>query len=359
MSTETTLSPSPFTFGSRQPSIAVDDIPQRYEGRRTSHPHNQASRTLLSPEAMSQSGHIHQRPSLEHRTSQTVIDLTDDVFDASLPFPAVRQRPPRLDRSDAQGLGNIIDLTADDDLQITGARTLSPPPLPPNDHRHHGHLHPRLPDREPMFVPEAANLHDIGSGPRSRFVAGFGQLNRHIMGLVGLGPVHRNRLERLQGELALVIGQDPGAPARLDYLNPAFGRAREPEKPPHVPPPAVEEGFTRSPKEADVIICPACDRELVAKKANAEAALVVKKNGKAPNKAELRENPFWVVKECGHVYCNQCFQNRRPKPKTGPSSNFPEIVVTSGTTSKKSRGCAVEGCKSDIGDKKNWVGVFL
>lgn len=302
MSAEATISPSPFTFASRRPSIALDDNSQNYERRRTSHPHNQESRAFLSLDVMSQNIPPRQIPSLEHRTSQTVIDLTDDMEEGST--QGIRIPPPRLARSNAGGLADVIDLTADDDLQITAVRTVvAPQPLAHDRHRHRSpHLQPRLADHEGMFVPEGpsepSHFDQVQSFPR--FMAGIN--TRSMFDILGLTASRRSHhLQPMPGEVAFVIGQEPGVPAHLDYLNPAFGRPREAQKPQHISPPPAEEGFTRSPREDDILVCPGCDQELVASKIASEVIPAPKKNGKGPTKAELRQNPFWVVKECGHV----------------------------------------------------------
>ncbi|KFY08720.1 hypothetical protein V492_05972 [Pseudogymnoascus sp. VKM F-4246] len=135
----------------------------------------------------------------------------------------------------------------------------------------------------------------------------------------------------------------------------------EPRKPEHVPPPPASEGFTRSPKEDDVIVCPACDEELVVGAEEPATATPPGSTGKSATKAKARsrkdreEHPFWVVRECGHVYCNKCYQSRRPDAKSTSKSRFPDIQ--SGT--KKVPLCAVDDCTSEVGDKKFWVGVFM
>jgi hypothetical protein len=84
-------------------------------------------------------------------------------------------------------------------------------------------------------------------------------------------------------------------PDRMNYERVPFGD----RKPDHVAPPKAREGFTRSPTENDVVVCPSCDEELVHVKDAEEP--VFKKGGKAPTRKEREEHPFWVVKECGHV----------------------------------------------------------
>jgi hypothetical protein len=84
-------------------------------------------------------------------------------------------------------------------------------------------------------------------------------------------------------------------PGMMDYQRGAFAD----QKPDHIPPLPAKEGFTRSPTENDVVICPSCEEELVHKKDTEDP--VVKKGGKAPTRKEREEHPFWVVRECGHV----------------------------------------------------------
>ena len=84
-------------------------------------------------------------------------------------------------------------------------------------------------------------------------------------------------------------------PGRMDYQRGAFAD----QKPDHIPPSPAQDGFTRSPSEHDVVICPSCEEELVHKKDGED--LVAKKGGKPPTRKEREEHPFWVVKECGHV----------------------------------------------------------
>src|SRR5439155_11118703 len=99
--------------------------------------------------------------------------------------------------------------------------------------------------------------------------------------------------------LRIILGANQRMP-NLDYNQHPFARPRQAPKPQHQPPPAAQEGFTRSPTEDDIVICPACQKELVAKKGENEPPLK-KPGGKAPNKKDREEHPFWVVKECGHV----------------------------------------------------------
>ena len=84
-------------------------------------------------------------------------------------------------------------------------------------------------------------------------------------------------------------------PGPMDYGHVAFAE----RKPDHVAPPRVCSGFTRSPTDDDIVICPSCEEELIHRKEDEEPP--VKKGGKAPSRKDREEHPFWVVKECGHV----------------------------------------------------------
>lgn len=90
-----------------------------------------------------------------------------------------------------------------------------------------------------------------------------------------------------------VLRQDRnGFPLGMDYTTIGFGVAfestppREPT-PKYSPPPEPGAGFTRSPQEDDVLICPNCKEELGI--------------GSTDQKKQV-----WVVKACGHVSLFSC-----------------------------------------------------
>jgi hypothetical protein len=114
------------------------------------------------------------------------------------------------------------------------------------------------------------------------------------------------RVARLRAQIPIIQAQQLelmiGGRFELDYQHhPFHQRQRPPLKPQHEPPPDAKEGFTRSPKEEDVVICPACEMELVARKDQTEPTAVKKPGGRAPTKKDREEHPFWVVRDCGHV----------------------------------------------------------
>ncbi|TVY44059.1 hypothetical protein LSUB1_G000819 [Lachnellula subtilissima] len=396
MSRQSTLSPSPIlfrdtpSFAARLASAAPNDnltrniSPSFLERRRTSHPHNQSlqpSRTASQDMAdVSQA----QRPRLEHRASQTIIDLTDESEEPLLLRPhshhrerSRSQRPPQLGRSDASGLMEFIDLTEDNgepDIIITGGREL-PRPQAARSARAPPHYHLPRPDSPSLFVPREV-AREASAQPAIHRV--FGRINAaasagaNVVGAAlgyamparqpGARPAHHHEAfhfhpaDDFLGQIHMMnaMGAMPQAMPRMDYRHPAFAE----RKAEHVPPKPARKDFTRSPTEDMDIICPSCMDELVHNKEHEEP--VTKKNGKAPTKKEREEHPFWVVKECGHVYCNRCFQNRDPRNKVSGVS-FDEITKPSNNKSKPSKLllCAVEDCESDVKSKDKWIGVFL
>jgi hypothetical protein len=246
------------------------------------------------------------RPRLEHRTSQTIIDLTDEpelriVASRNRGDRARSQRPPQLGRSDAEGLENVIDLTDDNDLIITGGRELPLPrpgvarPPPPRAQRPQGR--PQV-DSPPLFIPEHRNE------PFRTVLAAAGPAGGLAHALGAMIQRQGNRIpfhHIFHGAADIDIlhmhyhGPDQAMPGNMDYQHGAFAN----RKPDHIPPQPARPDFTRSPTEGDVIICPSCEGELIHKKDAEEP--VVKKGGKAPTRKEREEHPFWVIKQCGHV----------------------------------------------------------
>ncbi|KAL2075671.1 hypothetical protein VTL71DRAFT_614 [Oculimacula yallundae] len=374
MSHSATLSPSPVGYMgptanlfSAAPRIPPASTNYNLERRRTSHPHNSQLQPRLS-EDMPDRSQSQQRPRLEHRASQTIIDLTDDQDEPAPPPRGNRPvRPPALGRSDAVSLGDFIDLTddsAEQDVIFTGERHLPPNPPRPGPG-------PRLMNANARSVPavvfrahspslflparqyQPAAMDDrrfAGMAPHGMGIGDFlGGLNRADggAGMAGIRNLPQNFMDHLN--MAQQMQRIQAMPHGLNYQHAA---ALAEQKPEHVAPPPAREGFTRSPKEDQVLICPSCEEELI--QDNGIEEPVVKKSGKAPTKKEREEHPFWVVKECGHVFCNTCFQARTTTGKTG---------FIESTTSRPKKGktftCAVEDCESDVKAKDKWVGVFL
>ena len=77
-----------------------------------------------------------------------------------------------------------------------------------------------------------------------------------------------------------------GMPGMMDYDTVGFDMGlvggNRPPTPKYSPPPEAEKGFTRSPQEDEVVVCPNCGDELAM--------------GSSDTKQEV-----WVIKNCGHV----------------------------------------------------------
>ncbi|EDO01091.1 hypothetical protein SS1G_03565 [Sclerotinia sclerotiorum 1980 UF-70] len=301
-------------------------------------------------------------------SSGIIIDLTSDQDDIpSSPAPHRRtarinapspRPPPTLGRSEAR-LEQVVDLTADDDdddeddtIIITHSRERSIP-LPPRG---------RLP-QPPSITPP------YGEGIRVHTIRGTYILNENQMGparppperhlpvgeraIGGMRALYENGADIIMNIHNLMglnhdelvggmpfLGGYPAMPNVMDY-----GRvALQENKPEHVPPPPVGDGFTRSPTENDTAICPSCEEELIHRKDGDEP--MAKKSRGAPSRKDREEHPFWVVKDCGHVFCNKCYQHRSNE-KLSSFRGSKNIL------------CSVEDCESVVKNKDKWVGIFL
>ncbi|KAJ4362580.1 hypothetical protein N0V83_010674 [Neocucurbitaria cava] len=109
-------------------------------------------------------------------------------------------------------------------------------------------------------------------------------------------------------------------------------RAQEPPPPTYEAPERAPEGFTRSPEEADVLVCPNCGDELCV--------------GEDEVKRQV-----WIAKGCGHVYCGECTTNRSVK-RSAKGKERP-------TRTKPFKDCQVEGCGKNVANKKSMIQIFL
>lgn len=335
---------------------------------------------------MAEEVHAQMRPHLEHRTSQTIIDLTEDADDRA-PVPRHgrerARRPPQLGRSDSLALGelvdlgDVIDLTEDiPDLDVQFTREVQLPPAPAPARR------PRVYEQPPPAHPRRIHApHYNAAGHRfpqifERPLEALAYYTMHPRGIpqrIGRGGMYDDENMDDWPEPQLHNFEPIPMPHDMAYHANAFDN-RNIGKPEHEPPKKAADGFTRSPGKKDVVICPCCEEELI-HKADAEEP-VVKKGNKPPTKKEREVHPFWVLKECGHVsrlhsktlicltpyqvYCNSCYQARVPTPK-GTRKAFREINKPgpSGKKAVKTFLCAVDDCESEVRSKERWVGVFL
>jgi len=310
------------------------------------------------------------RPNLEHRASQTIIDLTDDAEEPRISRvyrPRSPRPPPHFGRSDGtMNLEDVIDLTSDSaepDIEVVSERRVAnprPPREPPRNpwSQRVDDALSRPRNESPLFVPEAPRIsHMAGQFDFLRRIPGFPPL-RHFHG--DILPAIRNILDE-PDEFRRITGSHHPHPRLhqpmphfLNYEhNPIAGPSVHPDKEPYVPPEPAKFGFTRAPGEDDVIICPSCEQELIAKK-DQDPPAAPKAGAKPKNKKDREEHPFWVVKKCGHVYCNDCFLNRKLTAK-----QLERLKATRKFSGDiKAPQCVVEDCDADVGDKKLWVGIF-
>ena len=98
------------------------------------------------------------------------------------------------------------------------------------------------------------------------------------------------------GQDLMFLPADPqmNLPGQLDFMRQGFDMGNVPRPPPRAPtydaPSPPRAGYTRSPTEEDVIICPNCEEEL------------------GGGKTDLKKQ-VWVARKCGHV-CTTAVQHQ-------------------------------------------------
>ncbi|KAK3068880.1 hypothetical protein LTR53_013221 [Teratosphaeriaceae sp. CCFEE 6253] len=283
------------------------------------------------------------RPSRHHQPTYAAgmdddLEIISEVTLSRPPTPSVpapRSVTPFVgERSHAP----IVDLTEDDDLILVSAR-----------------------HREGGGGINAAAPGTAGLGTQSAAPFGIGRIASmlpHGSRLLGFlnrrnGEPHENRFshsvspDRLLGDphdrhapRPLRRRASPHAafrapnmnmmPGMMDYNGTGFdlgyAGAVRPASPYNAPAP-LPEGFTRNPKDDEVVVCPNCGDEL------------------AVSEDEVKQQ-VWVVKACGHAYCGRCATHRRRKisKKAGKAkvTEDPEGVGLPPPFS----GCVVVGCAS-------------
>ena len=235
------------------------------------------------------------------QSTQQVIDLTED---RNSPVAAhvvssrfshsegqrTAQRPPRFDRDiisiDDQE-DEAVDLREDSpEIQFLTSRPRSPSLSTTRNARNQSTLRQRRhtsATRSPVRRPQVS-VRITGAPVEAHSHPNAGWLFHPL-------AAHVNANTPLTHEDDLVEWEIPGGNfelPHLDYHVPAFDleqparRQPQPRLPTYEPPIAVPEGFTRTPKEDDVLVCPNCDDEL----------------GLGDDEVKRQ---VWVVKACGHV----------------------------------------------------------
>ncbi|KAI0127301.1 hypothetical protein BJ170DRAFT_368624 [Xylariales sp. AK1849] len=271
-----------------------------------------------------------------------------------------RDNVPGLNRSDSNYIGGqpVIDLTSDspdEEQMVNRANAGSTPGVRNRPHRHHP---PRMDRRSPRRIP----ANNVQANPQGM----FGLFANALGNVIGnFGYPRDDDVIALDAAPRAAILPDMGpwrhlpmgghGDIHLNYQMHPFphhgGGPGGPPKPVHEPPATARDGFTRDTGEEQVLVCPSCDNELAYDPDDEDD------NGpptkKARTKKDKAEHHFWAVKECGHVYCRRCYDNRKPtakSPRVGfmPSLENPKKII-----------CAVDGCQSDVSNKTAWVGLFL
>ena len=259
------------------------------------HPHNPPMHRIHRSHDTPERSRPNPPPRLEHRASQTLtIDLTDDNDEPQDEPPRSRELPRGSRNSGVNG-SNFIDLTEDNDVEIT---RVAPRPLPSISDMALNIPRNQIPrmDRRPPFMPQAParSINRVFPAhspiPRGFHVTALGQGEI----IFHPSPNFLDHIQMLEDATAIIGQMD-----RQIDLQRENGAAAAHARPDHIPPPDAKTGFTRSPTEKDIVICPSCEEELIQDKEPDEVAM--KKSGKAPTRKEREEHPFWVVKSCGHV----------------------------------------------------------
>ncbi|KAL8852353.1 MAG: hypothetical protein Q9221_002737 [Calogaya cf. arnoldii] len=288
-------------------------------------------------------------PTVPVPQARDIIDLTGDSS------PEVQRHARSSNRVNLSNLINVDEestrATVDNSgqspdlelLEVRSIRSQNPHDLEP---RRREHSRPR-----PTLRPPGTSHND--NPPFT--VGGWGALRQHAQGQRNNHEaarrfhhlLHTNHPNPRHDMLLMHQARDIVLPGDLDFVTQGFHmgdvtpRQAQPAPPTYDAPPPAREGFTRSPKEDDVLLCPNCEEELG--------------TGKDDKKRQV-----WVIKACGHVrkprllwepqlnslqvYCGECAQNRSSVKKgKGPRT----------ATTRPFSKCVVEGCNN----KKAIVGL--
>ncbi|PHH71968.1 hypothetical protein CDD80_4884 [Ophiocordyceps camponoti-rufipedis] len=330
------------------------------------------------------------RPSLQPRNRQVaprqdtplaIIDLTDEPDSPEqqrsqphLQPPAGRNprrtnsqnvTPPQLSRSDSTLISpftSVIDLT--DDSPEEQIPPDSPRMLRPRQsflHHHHRHAHHRhhhhhrsrpVPPQRPGYRPHHDHLFDL-----------------ELLNGTGLMPNIARGVQRMAAGALFIPDLLRRGPFNVPSLNYAAAAAavldedRDPSpKPPMEVVSSAREGFTRDTladvdgQAERIVVCPACNEELAYDPSDTPA----RSSGSRKRKRAPGEHHFWALKRCGHVYCADCFENRKPTKALPNGAGFRSPGDKSGASAAANDlRCVVANCETKIAQKTEWIGIFL
>ncbi|KAL2002041.1 hypothetical protein VTN02DRAFT_765 [Thermoascus thermophilus] len=131
----------------------------------------------------------------------------------------------------------------------------------------------------------------------------------------------------------LTIDLDVDVPLGMDYQIAGFtmDNAARPVSS-YKPPSPAPEGFTRTAKEDDVVVCPNCEDEL--------------------GTGDEIKQQIWVAKPCGHVYCGECAKNRS-------LSKAKKAAQLSQAKAKPFAKCQVADCGKPVSAPKAMFQIYL
>ncbi|KAK5994390.1 hypothetical protein PT974_04864 [Cladobotryum mycophilum] len=250
-----------------------------------------------------------------------------------------RASPPRLSRSDSTLMGqnaSVIDLTMDS---------------PEDEHR-----------TNPEFLRARQHQQE-----RRQYQNQRNQLAADHLYQLGLIAPNDRRANTFAQRVVDIISADIRADFRADIFRgfqpPVVARNHVPARPSSPKPamedtPSTKEGFTRNtcanPDEEMVVVCPCCNEELAYDPNESAQSAGTKKR-----KRVVGEHHFWALKKCGHVYCAECFENRRPNKALPMGAGFRLPPGKTSTPNANEIRCVVENCDTKAAAKTEWVGIFL
>lgn len=284
-------------------------------------------------------------PTVPIPNARDIIDLTEDYSPEIQRHARPTNRATHrnfIDVDEESTRANVDSSSQSPDLELLEVRSIRSQNTSDPEPRRREHSRPR-----PILRPPGSSHTD--NSPFT--VGGWSGLRQHAQGHHRSNHetarrfhhlLHTNHPNPRHEMLLMHQGRDIILPGDLDFVTQGFQmgdatpRQPQPAPPTYDAPTPAREGFTRSPKEDDVLVCPNCEAELG--------------TGKDDSKRQV-----WVIKACGHVresrplqaiaanslqvYCGECTQHRSSVkkgkgPRTSSTKPFSRCVVE-GCTNKK------------------------
>ncbi|KXT12566.1 hypothetical protein AC579_2092 [Pseudocercospora musae] len=283
------------------------------------------------------------RPNRPTPPSINMDDFEDVEFLDSRPASQARHRPisraPRSVTPYPNGQHEPIDLTGDDDDEVMHVESRVRPGL--NLDRPAAVAGTRTRSIMDGFPDALAGLFGSAGGTTARLWNRWNEVTGGQPGPAG-NHEHRNAAPRAHihfGPPRVGMQMELNLGGMMDYDTPAFDMgyqgANRPPEPKYEPPKAAEKGFTRSPGEDEIVVCPNCGDELAM--------------GDTEQKQQV-----WVIKKCGHAYCGTCAENRTKVAASRTKGKGKGKALDVGTF----KVCVVDGCNAPA-SKNSMVHVYL